>query len=81
MRTVQRISGFKKVVVLVMMGSACLFQFGSCNIADMTVSPEVTMSAEDMVTFLVTGLIFDPLELMVKNGISALFDELSGDDE
>jgi hypothetical protein len=78
MKTVQRISGLRKAMVLVMLGTACLFQFGSCNLSNLTVSPQITLSAEELISFVVRGVIFEPLENYVINGISQLF---SGNDE
>lgn len=78
MGTVQRISGFRKAMALVMMSTACLFQFGSCNLDDFSVSPEITLSAEELVSFVVRGVIFEPLEAFVINGINQF---LGGDDD
>jgi hypothetical protein len=78
MRTVQRISGLRKAMVLVMMSTACLFQFGSCNLSDFSVSPEITLSAEELISFMVRGVIFEPLEAFVISGINQFF---GGDDD
>lgn len=75
----RRLSTLKKVAVMSTVGTAFAFPFGACENGQFTTVQSVTLDSRQVVTYLVSSAILNPLNNWINNAVNAFFEQAEND--
>ena len=80
MKTAKNTMRAKKAAALAITGTMFAFPFQGCNLGEFQTTSTVTLDGREVVTFLVSSAIIDPIQTFVNDRVDAFFDSIENND-
>ena len=72
--------GLRKFAIVGILGSVMPFMMGGCNLGTFDVTSTVSLSGREVVSYLLSSLIYTPLQTAINNGVDNFFDKFEDEE-